>query len=206
MNDTLLIAGFHTTPLELLSFVLSIATVLLNIRRNHWAWLFAIVSSAMYGIVFFGARLYGDAGLQLVFIVASVWGWYQWLHGAGKEAAAVADSAPLVVTRLDRKGWIASLAGWALGFALLALFLDWFTDTDVPYIDGFLTAGSLLGTLLTARKKVENWHTWIVVDLIYVGLYIHKTLYLTALLYALFVAMAVLGLRTWSKAAREGAA
>jgi nicotinamide mononucleotide transporter len=160
----------------------------------------------MYGIVFFGARLYGDAGLQLVIIVASVWGWYQWLHGADKEAAAVADSAPLVVTRLDRKGWIASLAGWALGFALLALFLDWFTDTDVPYIDGFLTAGSLLGTLLTARKNVENWHTWIVVDLIYVGLYIHKNLYLTALLYALFVAMAVLGLRTWSKAAREGAA
>jgi len=208
MNDTLLIAGFHTTPLELLSFVLSIATVLLNIRRNHWAWLFAIVSSAMYGIVFFGARLYGDAGLQLVFIVASVWGWYQWLHGPGKDAAAVAvaPSAPLVVTRLDRKGWIASLAGWALGFALLALFLDWFTDTDVPYIDGFLTAGSLLGTLLTARKKVENWHTWIVVDLIYVGLYIHKNLYLTALLYALFVVLAVLGLRTWDRAARKGAA
>jgi len=197
MNDTLLIAGFSTTPLELLSFVLSIATVLLNIRRNHWAWLFAILSSAMYGVVFFGARLYGDAGLQAVFIAASVWGWYQWRRGG--------DAGPLVVTRLDRRGWIASLIGWALGFVLLWAFLSRFTDTDVPGPDGFLTAGSLLGTFLTARKKVENWHTWIAVDVIYVGLYVHKHLYLTALLYALFVVLAVLGLRTWRRAAQEGA-
>jgi len=200
MNDTLTIAGFSTTPLELLSFVLSIATVLLNIRRNHWAWLFAIVSSATYGIVFFDARLYGDAGLQAVFIAASVWGWWQWLRGADADAG----TQPLVVTRLDRAGWTWSLAGWALGFVLLWAFLSRFTDTDVPGTDGFLTAGSLLGTLLTARKKVENWHTWIVVDVIYVGLYVHKHLYLTAVLYALFVVLAVLGLRTWARAAREG--
>jgi nicotinamide mononucleotide transporter len=210
MNDTLIIAGFSTTPLELLSFVLSIATVLLNIRRKHWAWLFAIVSSATYGIVFFDARLYGDAGLQGVFIAASLWGWTQWLKGgrrAGTAAAtdaATAADAPLVVTRLDRAGWTASLAGWALGYLLLWAFLGRFTDTDVPGTDAFLTAGSLLGTLLTARKKVENWHVWIVVDVIYVGLYVHKHLYLTALLYALFVALAVLGLRAWRRAAREG--
>lgn len=206
MNDTLLIAGFSTTPLELLSFVLSIATVLLNILRKHWAWLFAIVSSAMYGIVFFNARLYGDAGLQGVFIVASLWGWAQWLKGGLRGARGEGDAAtPLVVTRLGRAGWTWSLAGWALGFVLLAVFLDTFTDTDVPWTDGFLTAGSLLGTLLTARKKVENWHTWIVVDVIYVGLYVHKHLYLTAVLYALFVVLAVLGLRTWARAARAGA-
>lgn len=219
MNDTLIIAGFSTTPLELISFVLSIATVLLNIRRKHWAWLFAIVSSAMYGIVFFGTRLYGDAGLQGVFIVAAAWGWYQWLKGGRRadSAATVADvtagvtadmadaaGAPLVVTRLDRAGWTRALAGWALGYLLLWAFLAHVTDTDVPGTDAFLTAGSLLGTLLTARKKVENWHTWIVVDIIYVGLYVHKSLYLTALLYALFVAMAVAGLRVWSKAASEG--
>src|SRR5438094_5493690 len=109
MNDTLSLLGFATTPLELISFVLAILTVLLNIRRIHWAWLFAIVSSATYGIVFFNARLYGDAGLQAVFIAASVWGWYEWLRGTGK------DDQPLVVTRLSRAGWSWSLAGWALG-------------------------------------------------------------------------------------------
>jgi nicotinamide mononucleotide transporter len=197
MNDTINLLGFGTTPLELISFVLSIATVVLNIRRKHWAWLFAIVSSATYAVVFFDARLYGDAGLQGVFIAASVWGWWQWLRGG--------DGAPLVVTRLDRAGWTWSLLGWLLGFALLASFLKHFTDTDVPHMDGFLTAGSLLGTLLTARKKVESWHTWIAVDIIYVGLYVHKSLYLTAVLYGLFVVLAVIGLRAWSAAAREGA-
>jgi nicotinamide mononucleotide transporter len=199
MNDPLSFLGFPTTPLELISFVLSIATVLLNIRRIHWAWLFAIVSSATYGIVFFEARLYGDAGLQAVFIAASIWGWYEWLRGRGE------DDRPLVVTRLDRAALAWSLAGWALGFALLWWFLHAFTDTDVPHIDGFLTAGSLLGTLLAARKKVENWHVWIAVDVLYVGLYVYKGLHLTAILYAIFVVMAALGLRTWARAAREGA-
>jgi nicotinamide mononucleotide transporter len=199
MNDPLTFLGFPTTLLELISFVLSIATVLLNIRRIHWAWLFAIVSSATYGIVFFKARLYGDAGLQAVFIAASIWGWYEWLRGTG------ADDKPLVVTRLDRAGWAWSLAGWALGFVLLSWFLHACTDTDVPHMDGFLTAGSLLGTVLAARKKVENWHVWIAVDVLYVGLYVYKNLHLTAVLYAVFVIMAALGLRTWARAAREGA-
>jgi nicotinamide mononucleotide transporter len=198
MNDTLSFLGFPTTPLELISFVLSILTVLLNIRRIHWAWLFAIVSSATYGIVFFKARLYGDAGLQAVFIAASIWGWYEWLRGTGE------DQGPLVVTRLDRAGWGWSLAGWALGAVALSWFLHAYTDTDVPHMDGFLTAGSLLGTLLAARKKVENWHVWIAVDVLYVGLYVYKGLHLTAILYAVFVVMAALGLRTWARAAREG--
>jgi nicotinamide mononucleotide transporter len=197
MNDTLVLAGFTTTPLELVGFILSLATVVLNIRRNHWAWLFAIVSSATYGLVFFDARLYGDAGLQGVFIAASVWGWAQWLRGvAGK---------PLPVTWLDRAGRLRSLVGWGIGYLALSAFLHAYTDTDVPHMDGFLTAGSLLGTLLTARKKIENWHTWIVVDVLYVGLYVYKGLHLTAILYAVFVVLAVLGLRAWRVAARTDA-
>ncbi|MBW8902215.1 MAG: nicotinamide mononucleotide transporter, partial [Massilia sp.] len=101
--------------------------------------------------------------------------------------------------------WAWSLAGWAIGFFVLSAFLKAFTDTDVPHMDGFLTAGSLLGQLLTARKKIENWHTWIVVDVLYVGLYIYKGLHLTAILYAVFVVLAVLGLRAWSAAARDDA-
>jgi nicotinamide mononucleotide transporter len=195
MNDTLVLLGFSTTPLELLGFVLSVATVVLTILRNHWGWFFAIVSSATYGVVFFDARLYGDAGLQGVFIAASVWGWWQWLRGA--------EGKPLPVTRLSGTGWIGSLLGWAVGFVALSAFLKAYTDTDVPHMDGFLTAGSLLGQLLTAKKKIENWHTWIVVDILYVGLYIYKGLHLTAILYAVFVVLAVLGLRAWTNAAQD---
>jgi nicotinamide mononucleotide transporter len=195
MNDTFPLFGFATTPLELISFVLSVITVLLNIRQNHWAWLFAIISSAAYGMVFFNSRLYGDMGLQVVFILVSIWGWHSWLHGGAQRQA-------LDVTRLDRRGWVVSLIAWAAGFVLLSWFLKTWTDTDVPHADGFLTAGSLLGQVLLSRKKVENWHAWIAVDVLYVGLYLYKHLVLTAILYAVFVAMAAIGLRAWARTAR----
>ncbi|NRR29832.1 nicotinamide mononucleotide transporter [Oxalobacteraceae bacterium] len=196
MNDTIALAGLSFTPLELLSFLLSVATVWLNIRQKHWAWLFSILSSATYGLVFYESRLYGDMGLQLVFITVSIWGWYQWLHGDDGHAT-------LPVTRLSGRGWLICAAGWAAGYLLLSWFLKTYTDTDVPRSDGFLTAGSLVGQLLLSRKKVENWHVWIVVDVLYVGLYLHKHLMLTAVLYGMFVLMAVAGLRVWSKAAGD---
>ena len=197
MNESLAVLGFSTTPLELISFALAVTTVLLNIRQNHWAWLFSIASSATYAVVFFDARLYGDSGLQLVFIAASIWGWWQWLRGTGE--------TKLRVTRLDRSGWVWALAGWALAFFALSWFLKTYTNTDVPHADAFLTAGSLAGQLLLARKKVENWHVWIAVDILYVGLYVYKGLMLTAVLYGVFVLLAIAGLRTWQAAARERA-
>ena len=195
MNEPLIFAGLTTTPLELVSFVLAAITVILNIRQKHWAWLFSIVSSATYAAVFFDARLYGDMGLQFVFIAVSAWGWTQWLRGAG--------NAPLVATWLKPANRAWSLAAWLVGFVLLATFLDNFTDTDVPHADGFLTAGSLVGQLLLAKKKVENWHVWIAVDILYVGLYLYKGLMLTAVLYGVFVLLAIAGLRTWAAIARK---
>ena len=193
MNDPLAFFGLTTTPLELVSFALAVTTVLLNIRQNHWAWLFSIASSATYAVVFFDARLYGDSGLQLVFIAASIWGWSQWLRGT--------SDTRLVVTRLGGAGWAWAIAGWGAAYLALAWFLSNHTNTDVPHTDGFLTAGSLVGQLLLARKKVENWHVWLVVDVLYVGLYIYKDLHVTALLYAVFVVLAARGLRAWSNIA-----
>ena len=184
------LAGLATTPLELLSSLLSVATVWFNIRQSHWGWLFAIISSATYGLVFFGSRLYGDMGLQLVFISVSIYGWYQWLHGDDSHER-------LPVTELTTRGRYIAAAAWLGGFAVLAWFLKSYTDTDVPHSDGFLTAGSLVGQLLLSRKKIENWHVWIIVDVLYVALYLHKHLVLTAILYAVFVGMAVMGLRAW---------
>ncbi len=191
------LAGVATSPLELVSFILSVATVWLNIRQSHWGWLFAIISSATYGLVFFGSRLYGDMGLQLVFIAVSFFGWYQWLHGDDSHER-------LPVSTLDARGRWWAAGGWLACFALLAWFLKSYTDTDVPNSDGFLTAGSLVGQLLLSRKKVENWHVWIIVDVLYVALYLHKHLVLTAVLYAVFVGMAVIGLRAWSQDTTDG--
>jgi len=194
LNDSLPLLGFVTTPLELISFLLAIITVALNIRQNHWAWLFSILSSVLYGVVFANARLYGDAGLQCVFVAVSIWGWYQWRRGG------VAHQ-PLQASRLTRSGLMWSALAWLAGFMVLSAFLRSFTDTDVPHMDGFLTAGSLVGQFLLSRKKLENWLVWIAVDILYVGLYVYKHLTLTAVLYGLFVLLAMAGWRAWSKAA-----
>jgi nicotinamide mononucleotide transporter len=192
LTEPVTLFGLSTTLLEGISFVLSVITVWLNIRQSHWGWLFAMISCATYGFVFYDARLYGDMGLQVVFIIVSIWGWYQWLRGGD-------GAGQLSVSVLNRRGWQMSLIAWGVGFALLWWFLARYTDTDVPRADGFLTAGSLLAQILMSRKKLENWHIWIAVDVLYVGLYVYKQLMLTAGLYALFIFMAYAGLLAWKK-------
>jgi nicotinamide mononucleotide transporter len=184
------LAVFATTPLELLSFLLSVATVWFNIRQSHWGWLFAIISSATYGLVFFGSRLYGDMGLQLVFIAVSIFGWYQWLHGD--------DSHERCPSRRSRARPLprgCSLAGRFCRAGVVPQDLHRYRCAEF----GRLPDGrQLVGQLLLSRKKIENWHVWIIVDVLYVALYLHKHLMLTAILYAVFVGMAVMGLRAWS--------
>ncbi|MFZ6689579.1 nicotinamide riboside transporter PnuC [Undibacterium sp. SXout11W] len=196
MSETLTVWGLSTSWLELVSFLLSVITVALTIRQIHWGWLFSIVSSGLYATVFFDAKLYGDMGLQVIFILVSMWGWLQWWRGIDGEAS-------LHVARLALSQKLISVFFWLLSFVALVWFLKTCTDSDVPYADGFLTAGSLLGQFLLSRKKLENWIVWIVVDILYVGLYLYKNLQLTALLYAVFVVMAVMGLRSWSKACQK---
>lgn len=194
MNDTLILFGlFHTSLLEMTSFTLAVVMVYFNIRQSPWGWLFGISSAALYAIVFYEARLYGDMGLQFFFISVSLWGWYQWLFGGAAHHG-------VTISRLTKNGWIISALGWLAGYLILSWFLRTYTDTDVPHVDAFLTAGSLVGQFLLSRKKIENWHVWIAIDLIYIGLYVHKHLMLTAILFAVFVVMAIIGLLAWKKA------
>lgn len=203
MNQIIpLFLGLSTTPLELLSFVLSLITVACNIKQIHWGWLFAILSSGLYALVFRDAKLYGDMGLQFVFIAVSCWGWWQWLKGdlgTHTEISSGELAFPqLRPSRLSRVETLWSVSFWSISFLILYFFLHRFTDTDVPLADGFLTAGSLLGQILISRKKLENWWVWIVVDILYVALYLYKGLHLTAFLYGIFVFMAVAGARAWA--------
>src|SRR5690606_8623514 len=136
--------------------------------------------------------------LQFVFIAVSLWGWYQWLFGGR-------DHRGITVSRLGNRGWMLVALAWALGYLAVAAVLRAFTDSDVPHIDAFLTAGSLVAQALLTRKIVQNWHLWIGIDLLYVGLYIHKNLYLTAVLYGLFALLAWIGMRAWNRTLQAGA-
>lgn len=184
-------AGAGVSWLEVAAFGLALAMVACNIRVNVLGWPLAIVSSLLYFLLFWKSRLYGDAGLQIFFAAIAGWGWWQWLRGTG------AGGEALQVQRLGVGGrWIA-LAVLAAAWPATALFLRRFTDTDVPWWDAFPTAASVVGQWLLGRKYVENWPTWVVVNIVGVALFAYKGLWLTVLLYAVFVAMSFVGWRAW---------
>lgn len=192
MNNPIEFLGMTTSLLELLSFAMALIAIALVVQEKHWAWLFTIISSGLYAWVFVESKLYGDSVLQFVFIAVALYGWYQWLFG-GK------NHHTLHVSALSFKWRMRSISFWLLGYLFLAELLWHYTDTDVPKIDAFLTAGSLLGQYLVSKKKIENWLVWMFVDTLYVALYVYKGLMLTAILYAILTVLAYIGWRTWKK-------
>ena len=194
------VLGSPVTWLELIAFALSIAMVVCNIRVNVIGWPLAIVSSLLYMLLFWNSRLYGDASLQIFFAVVAGWGWWQWLRGTDEEGHA------LRVRSLGAHGRTSVLVAIAITWPATALFLHRFTDTDVPWWDAFPTAASLVGQYLLGRKYVENWPVWIVVDVVSAALFAYKGLWLTTLLYLVFVAMAAVGWRSWQRRATRAEA
>ena len=186
--------GSAVTWLEVIAFVLALANIACNVFEIHWGWPLTIVASALYVWLFYASKLYGEAGVNVFFIVAAIWGWWQWLRGRRG-----ASDSPLRIARLDRVGLIACVAGFAAAWLACGLLLRGVTDSDVPWVDGFVTAGSIVGTLLLARKFVENWPLWLIVNAVSVALFAYKGLHLTVLLYVIFFLLAIWGWIGWHK-------
>jgi len=166
--------------------------VILTIRQNIWCWPFGIVNVSLFLVMFFQTRLYADMGLQAVYIALQIYGWYLWLHGGP-------ERGELRVSRVTA-GLILFLA--ALGIAatlLMGWSLSRYTDADLPYWDSTTTAMSLIAQWMLAKKILENWLVWIGADVLFLGIYYYKELYLTCALYGLFLILAVLGLLAWRK-------
>lgn len=194
------LAGSSVTWLELLALALSVWMVLCNFRVHPLAWPLAMLSSALYGVLFLHSKLYGEAGLQILFIVLAAWGWWQWLRGTG------AGGAPLIVRWLGTRQRLLAAALTLAAWPLLGLLLHRVTDSDVAFLDALPTVGSITGQILLARKQVDNWPVWVAVNVASVGLFAVKGLWLTAGLYALFTVMALAGWRAWAALARQGRA
>jgi nicotinamide mononucleotide transporter len=189
--------GSPVTWLEIVALVLSLAMVVFNIRVDPIGWPLAIVASLLYCLLFRHSRLYGEAALQIFFAVVALWGWWQWLRGTQ------ADGQALRVRELGTRGrWLALLA-LAIAWPVTGLFLRRFTDTDVPWWDAFPTAASVIGQWLLGRKYVENWPAWVIVNVVSVALFAYKGLWLTVLLYAVFVVMSFIGWRAWAGMVRR---
>ena len=190
--------GSPVTWLEIAAFVLSLLMVWANMRVHVVAWPLAIASSLLYALLFADSRLYGEAGLQFVFVAVALWGWRQWLRGSAGRGT------PLRVHWMSVRGrWstaLATLAAWPL----LGLLLQHTTDSDVPYLDALPTVASITGQVLLGRKLVENWPVWVGVNIVSMGLFAYKALWLTVILYGLFTVLALVGWRTWQRIAAHG--
>jgi nicotinamide mononucleotide transporter len=190
--------GTDVSWLEVLGFVAALGCVILSVFEIHWGWLLAIISSILYGYLFSTSRLYGEAALQGFFVLVAAWGWWQWLFGRRRRTAQGGNSR-LTIESLGARHRLAVLGTWLAGWLILGLTLEQLTDSDLPWLDAFPTAGSLIGQLLLARKLIENWAVWTVVNLASVVLFVMKGLWLTALLYLLFAMLAILGWLRWSR-------
>lgn len=189
--------GSAVTWLEVIAFALALANIVCNVYEIHWGWPLTLVASALYAWLFYASKLYGDASVNVFFALTALWGWWQWLRGRRVHVGDV--SAPLTIARLDAAGWRNALAAWGALWLIGAFVLRSITDSDVPWADGFVTAGSVVGTVLLARKFIENWLIWLVVNAASVALFAYKALHLTALLYVLFFALAVVGWVGWQR-------
>jgi nicotinamide mononucleotide transporter len=183
----------------LLGFATGLLTVGLLVRQHILNWPIGILNVLLLMLVFWSAGLYADAGLQIVYVVLGLYGWWAWLYGGARHT-------PLVVRRTSRTEWIGLAVTGVLLTGGLWLFLDQLTGSTVPLADALTTALSLLATYGQTRKLVESWWIWIAADLVYIPLYGYKDLWLTAILYVAFLVLCVLGLRAWRRALRDQAA
>ncbi len=178
--------------LELVAVVFGIVSVYLSARENILSWPTAIVNVSLFSVLFFRSGLYSDTGLQVVYLILSIYGWYQWLYG-GK------GHTKLAVSRVTRKTWLIVAGLGVVTWLLLSTITSRLPGTSLPHLDSATTTISLIAQWMMTRKLLESWLLWVGVDVVYVGMFIYKGLYLTAFNYGVYLVIAVFGYYAWKK-------
>ena len=176
---------------EVFGFISGALCVWLTVREHVWNWPIGIINSAFFTYLFLRSHLYADMSLQVVYIVLGFLGWYWWLYG-GK------DKKELKITTTPVSEWVILIV---LGIAS-TVGMTWYLQTvndAAPFWDALTTVLSLIAQYQLTKKYVENWYVWIIADVIYIALYAYKDLYLTSVLYVLFLLLCISGLREWRK-------
>jgi len=180
------------SPWELVAVLLALAYLVLAIRENVACWIAAILSTSIYIVLMFQVGLYVESALQLFYIAMAVYGWYSWTHGEGPGHKLEVSSWPLS----RHAGPLSMILLLSLGSGYL---LENFSDAALPYLDSFTTWGAIVTTWMVARKIIQNWHYWFIIDSVSVYLYISRGLWLTALLFMVYLVLIVIGYRQWRK-------
>jgi nicotinamide mononucleotide transporter len=178
--------------LEYIAAAFGIVSVYLSVRQHIVSWPTAIVNVALYAWIFGNQGFYSDTGLQVVYLVLSIYGWYEWLYGgAGKTALAVAKAS--------RADWILLFDASVLCWFVLSNVTARLPGSRIPLWDAALTTVSLAAQWMMTRKVLENWIVWVIVDVAYVGTFYTRHLYPTCALYAVFLVLAVMGHIEWKR-------
>lgn len=176
------------------ALISGILYVTLAAKENVWCWLFGLVNVGLFFVIAFNAQMYSDVGLQVVYFGLTIYGWWQWVYGNKNNL-----QNPLKITTTSVKLWTILIFFTLFSTAILYFLLSSFTSTDVAFWDALTTALSLTATWMTARKKLENWLVWILVDPIYVGLLYYKGWHLSSLLFGIYTIIAVFGYFEWKR-------
>lgn len=185
-------------PIEVLGFVTGGICVWLVVREHMWNWPIGLANNVVFAIMFWRARLFADAGLQIVYVALGMYGWVHWLRGG-------TDRTPLVISRTPRAQWLITLIAVPLAtLGLREILLA--VSGSAPALDALTTVLSLTAQYMLCRKQLEHWLFWIAADLIYIPLYLSRDLRLTAVLYCVFLMMCVAGWREWLRTWRAAGA
>ena len=178
--------------LEILGTIVGLVYLYLEYKADIWLWLASIIMPAIYLVVFYDAGLYADTAINIYYLVVAIYGWFSWKYGSSK-------SKELPISNISPRQIVAMVGIYAVMQVAISLALLHFTDSDVPWFNGLTSALSIVGMWMLARKWIEQWIVWIVVDILSAGLYCHKGLYLTAILYAAYAIIAIFGYRKWQQ-------
>lgn len=180
---------------EISGTVLGIAYVFLSIKQNILTWLFGLLTSVLYIYVFFVSKFYADMALQIYYVWVSIYGWYLWTKG--KETKHGQSTLP--VSRLSRKLTFLLVSISIVLWIGIFFILKNYTDSPIPIGDAFTTALSIVATWMLARKIIEHWLIWVVVDFVSLLLYIYKGLYPTSIMFVVYTIAAIWGYTEWKK-------
>lgn len=184
---------FSARAVEIAAVLFSLAYLYFSIRQQILLWPMGIISAVLYMAVFYQSKFYADMGLNGYYLVVSIYGWIYWgRSGKGK-------GSELPVSRINSTAALVLGGLTLIGFLGIGWILDRYTDSPVPYWDALTTAGSFAATWMLARKILEHWLVWIVVDAISIGLYLYRGLYPTLILFAIYTTMAFIGYMEWKK-------
>lgn len=182
--------------LELAAVIFAVAYLVLAVRENSLCWYAAGISTLIFLFIFWDVKLYMESGLQIYYLAMAFYGWYQW-RGANRETAS------LRVSKWRAKQHVIALALIATLTFISGSLLNSGTDANLPYLDSFTTWASVVTTFMVARKILENWLYWLVIDSVSIYLYLDRELYFTSLLFAIYIVIIFFGWFAWKRSYRQ---